>query len=127
MRGGKRAGAGRPSVLSESETDRIGRACERAWYALRWTGRRPYYARPFVEFSAAVFYSRELDRLVTPRRIQAAWKYARSLGLGPAQPLSKAYDDARQINTWMIDRVERAMLDAESEALNPLNWLSYGF
>ena len=121
-RGGKREGAGRRAVLSAVEMERVGQACERVWYWLSGTNRRPYYARPYVLLSAAIFYSEKLDRLVSPRRIEAAWKHVRALRIGPAQPLRLAYEDARSIDDWLHRRLERETRDAESETFERLPW-----
>lgn len=122
MRGGRRIGAGRRSVLNEGEKRRVGQACDRVWYWLRSHRRRPYDFRSYVELSAAVFYSREFDRHVSMRRIQAAWKHARSLGLARAQPLELAYADASSIDDWLNERMERGYRDSLQTYLDQIEW-----
>lgn len=104
-RGGKRPGAGRPPVLTGSESVRIGQACERVWYWL--TGpRRPYYLKPYVLDWASEFYTTRFDKSVTVRRVEAAWKAARKENLGRAQPGEMAYDDARDFDEFLERRIE---------------------
>jgi hypothetical protein len=122
-RGGRRIGAGRPAVLSEEEKRRVGQACERVWFWL--AARRPYGWRPYVLLSAAVFYSEKLRATVTPRRIEAAWKHSRALGLDRAQPLEKAYEDAKAMEEWLHARLDRQRSDAQNEILERLPPGSY--
>jgi hypothetical protein len=125
-RGGPRPNAGRPRVLSASESERIGKACERVWY---WhaDGRRPYDLRPYVLLSAAIVYSERFARFITTRRVEAAWKETRSLGIDRAQPLELAYEDARAIDHFLFVRKLRKQADLESPSSEAFyNWLEGG-
>lgn len=105
-RGGKRNGAGRPRVLTEAEAIRVGRACERVWYWLSGYKKRAYYYRPYVLLAAAVYYTSALGRLVTMRRVEAAWKTSRKLGEDRAQPSEVAYSDAHGIEDYLFERLD---------------------
>lgn len=119
--GGSRQNSGRPKVLSASEVERIAAACERVWHWCSPNNKRPYYYRPYVMFSAAVFYSKALDRFVSIRRIEAAWKAGRTAGITRAQPLELAYADARSINDFMDDRLQRQFMDDVDESFERLS------
>jgi hypothetical protein len=88
--------------------------------------RRPYYWRPYVLVTAAVHFTAELDRYVSTRRIEAAWKYARRAGNGRAQPGEPAYADAREMDVWLQDRLDKvpaigAIVDLTLEQLAALS------
>lgn len=104
-RGGRRPGAGRPPILTNEEVARIGRACERIWY---WESgpRRPYYLKPYVLDWASKFYSAQLRKPITTRRIEYAWKAARRAQLGRAQPRELAYEDARDFEEYLERKIE---------------------
>ena len=118
QRGGKRPGAGRKAVLTTSEMLRIGSACERLWYWLSGQDRRPYYWKPYVLVASAVHFTRVLDRFISTRRIDAAWKYSRALKIDRAQPGVAAYEDAVQIDNWMGARFEKGPIVGEILGLN---------
>jgi hypothetical protein len=53
-----------------------------------------------------VHFTTDLDRLVTTRRIEAAWKHARRAGIQRAQPNDPGYADAKAIEDYMMLRLD---------------------
>jgi hypothetical protein len=79
-----------------------------------------------VLLSSAVHFTAELERLVSVRRIEAAWKHARKIGVGRAQPGESGYSDAQSIDVWMGRRFEHgppigAVLDLNLDQLSILS------
>lgn len=56
--------------------------------------------------SAAVHFTSELEKFVSVRRIEAAWKHTRKVGGDRAQHGEPAYSDAQAIHVWMEQRFE---------------------
>jgi hypothetical protein len=73
-----------------------------------------------VLWTAAVIFSGKLERFVSTRRVEAAWKETRALGLDRAQPLELPYEDAREIEGYLYTRLERQRSDGETETFGRL-------
>jgi len=65
-----------------------------------------------------VHFSASFDKLVTVRRIEAAWKQARKLGTERAQPNDPAYSDAKAIDDYLSWRLDDGPPIAEIVGLN---------
>jgi hypothetical protein len=69
--------------------------------------------KPYVVDWAAKYYTKQLARLVTTRRIEHSWKAVRKAQLGRAQPGEIAYEVARDFDEY---------LDRKIDELNDWDW-----
>jgi hypothetical protein len=68
-----------------------------------------------VLLAAAVHFTAELERFVSTRRIEAAWKQARQSGVDRAQPGSPGHADAHAIENYVFQRIEQKISASEIE------------